>query len=54
MAYIRTKKVKGFEYQYLVEGYRDKDGKVRQRTIKYLGAVDKSKADKPMVTTRRK
>ena len=51
MAYIRTKKVKGKEYQYLVEGYRDKDGKVKQRTLKYLGAVDKSKADKPMVTT---
>ena len=51
MAYIRTKKVKGKEYQYLVEGYRDKDGKVKQRTIKYLGAVDRSKADKPMVAT---
>ena len=51
MAYIRTKKVKGKKYQYLVEGYRDKDGKVKQRTIKYLGAVDKSKANKPMVTT---
>ena len=45
MAYIRTKKVKGKEYQYLVEGYRDKDGKVKQRTLKYLGAVDKSKAE---------
>ncbi len=51
MAYIRTKKVKGKEYQYLVEGYRDKDGKVKQRTIKYLGAVNKSKANKSMVTT---
>ena len=50
MAYIRTKKVKGKTYQYLVEGYRDKDGKVKQRTIKYLGAVDKNKAGKPMVT----
>ncbi len=49
MAYIRTKKVKGKEYQYLVEGYRDKDGKVKQRTIKYLGAVDKD--SKTMVTT---
>ena len=48
MAYIRTKKVKGKEYKYLVEGYRDKDGKVKQRTIKYLGAVEKE--DKPMVT----
>ncbi len=49
MAYIRTKKVKGKEYQYLVEGYRDKDGKVKQRTIKYLGAVNKG--SKTMVTT---
>ena len=50
MAYIRTKKVKGKEYQYLVEGYRDKNGKVKQRTIKYLGAV-KDK-DEAMVTTQ--
>ena len=49
MAYVRIKKVKGKEYKYLVEGYRDKDGKVKQRTIKYLGAVEKE--DKPMVTT---
>lgn len=51
MAYIRTKKVKGKEYQYLVEGYRDAQGKVKQRTIKYLGAVDQSKAEKQMVST---
>ncbi len=51
MAFVRTKKLKGKEYRYLVESYRDANGKVRQRTIKYLGAVDKSKADKPMVTT---
>lgn len=51
MAYIRTKKVKGKKYQYLVEGYRDNDGLVKQRTIKYLGAVDRSGADKSMVTT---
>lgn len=51
MAYIRTKKVKGKKYQYLVEGYRDKNGKVKQRTIKYLGAVDQNKTDKSMVTT---
>lgn len=51
MAYIRTKKVKGKEYQYLVEGYRDKDGKVRQRTIEYLGAVSPSNRGRKMVTT---
>lgn len=51
MAYIRTKKVKGKKYQYLVEGYRDKDGKVKQRTIKYLGAVSPSNGGQEMVTT---
>jgi Uma2 family endonuclease len=53
MAYVRTKKVKGREYKYLVEGYRDKNGKVRQRTLKYLGAVEpiKSDGDSKMVTT---
>lgn len=49
MSYIRTKKVKGKEYQYLVEGYRDSDGKVKQRIIEYLGAVNKG--NKAMVTT---
>ena len=51
MAYIRTKKLKGKEYQYLVEGYRDKDGKVKQRTIKYLGAVSPTDRGNEMVTT---
>ncbi len=51
MAYIRTKKVKGKEYQYLVEGYRDKDGKVRQRIIKYLGAVNQGDTGQKMVAT---
>jgi Uma2 family endonuclease len=51
MAYIRTKKVKGKEYQYLVEGYRDLDGKVRQRTIKYLDAVSPSNGGQFMVAT---
>jgi Uma2 family endonuclease len=43
--------VKGKEYQYLVEGYRDKDGKVKQRTIKYLGAVSSKLGGNEMVTT---
>lgn len=37
MAYVRKKRINGSEYYYLVEGYRDEDGKVRQRVIKYLG-----------------
>lgn len=36
MAYVRRKRVKGHEYYYLVESYR-RDGKVRTRTLKYLG-----------------
>ena len=48
MAFVRTKKIKGKEYRYLVESYRDRStGKVRQRTLKYLGAVE----DESMVTT---
>ena len=40
MAYIRTKKVKGKNYYYIVEGKRDKEGKVKQKVIKYLGNTD--------------
>jgi len=38
MPYIRTKYIKGNSYRYLVEGYRE-GGKVKQRTLKYLGAA---------------
>jgi Uma2 family endonuclease len=63
MAFIRTKTVKGRQYEYLVESYRDEHGKVKQKTLKYLGAVKKAMArfekedlsskktpSKPMVT----
>ena len=36
MAFIRTKKINGISYYYLVENKRI-DGKVRQKVIKYLG-----------------
>jgi len=36
MTFIRTKKVKGHTYYYLVESYRE-GGKVKQRVIRYLG-----------------
>jgi hypothetical protein len=36
MAYVRRKRLKGHDYYYLVESYR-KNGKVRTRTLKYLG-----------------
>lgn len=37
MVYIRSKKVKGKTYYYLVEGKIDKRGKVKQKVILYLG-----------------
>ena len=40
MAYIRTKKIKGKNYYYVVEGKRDDEGKVKQKVIKYLGTVE--------------
>jgi len=40
MVYIRTKKIKGRNYYYAVEGNRDKDGKVKQKVIKYLGTAE--------------
>jgi len=36
VAYVRKKRLKGNDYYYLVESYR-RDGKVKTRTIKYLG-----------------
>lgn len=41
MAYVRTKKIKGHTYHYLVEGKRE-GKKVRQRVIAYLGAGEPS------------
>ena len=37
MVYIRSKKVKGKIYYYIVEGKIDKRGKVKQKVIMYLG-----------------
>jgi hypothetical protein len=39
MAYIRLKKVKGNIYYYLVEGKLNKQGKVKQKVLLYLGNV---------------
>ena len=40
MAYIRSKKIKGKTYYYIVEGKLDKRGKVKQRVLMYLGNID--------------
>lgn len=37
MVYIRSKKIKGKIYYYVVEGKLDKKGKVKQKVIMYLG-----------------
>jgi len=39
MVYVRSKKIKGQTYYYVVEGNLVK-GKVKQRVLKYLGNVN--------------
>ena len=39
MTYIRTKKIKGNTYYYIVEGKLNKNGKVKQKVILYLGNI---------------
>jgi hypothetical protein len=39
MVYIRNKKIKGNTYYYVVEGKLDKNGKVKQKVILYLGNI---------------
>ena len=41
MAYIRSKKIKGKIYYYVVEGKLDKRGKVKQKVLIYLGNIDR-------------
>ena len=43
MAYIKNKKFKGRIYYYLAESYRE-GGKVKTRTLKYLGTDPPDKA----------
>ena len=40
MAYIRSKKVKGHTYYYIVEGKLTAEGKVKQTVLLYLGNVE--------------
>lgn len=46
MAFIREKIINGYSYRYLVDGYRE-GGKVRHRTLKYLGAAPRLAQDAP-------
>lgn len=46
MAYIRTKKIKGKKYAYLVESRWDSEKKTsKQKVLEYLGSVDKLTID---------
>jgi hypothetical protein len=38
VAYVRRKRLKGHDYYYLVESYRQA-GKVKTRTLQYLGTT---------------
>ncbi len=40
MSFTKKIKKKGKVYAIEVEGYRDKDGKVKHRYLRYLGTVD--------------
>ena len=40
MVYIRSKKIKGKTYYYVVEGKIDKRGKVKQKVLLYLGNIE--------------
>lgn len=39
MVFLRTKKVKGRNYYYIVEAFRDA-GKIKQRVLMYIGTVE--------------
>ena len=39
MVFLRTKKVKGRNYYYIVEAFRDA-GKIKQKVLLYIGTVE--------------
>jgi len=43
MTHIERKKIKGRYYLYIYQSYRDKNGRVKKKMIKYLGPESKSK-----------
>jgi hypothetical protein len=47
MSFIREKNIKGQSYRYLMEGYRE-EGRVKHRTLKYLGAAPRLPKDAPI------
>ncbi len=53
VAYVRKKRIKGHDYYYLVESYRQ-NGKVRTRTLKYLGTSPEVPAEYRHLIGRRR
>jgi AcrR family transcriptional regulator len=49
MAYEVTKRIKGHDYRYAVEAYRDPETKRRKARWQYLGAIDDGKVRQPVV-----
>ncbi len=47
MSFIKKIKKKGKTYAIEVEGYRDKDGKVKHKYLRYLGTLDENGKVKP-------
>jgi len=52
MAFVRTKKIKGGTYYYLVESIRE-GKRVRQKVIKYLGTKAPTKEEIEAVRRKR-
>lgn len=52
MSFIREKRFGNRVYRYLVESYRDREGRIKQRVIKYLGRVVETKEGKKLVKAR--
>jgi hypothetical protein len=44
VAFIRRKKMRGYEYHQVVRNYRDEDGKHRQEVLDHLGVHDSIEA----------
>ena len=39
MVFLRTKKIKGKNYYYIVQAFREK-GKIKQKVLMYVGTVE--------------
>lgn len=53
MAYEVTKRIKGHDYRYVVESYRDPQTKRRKTKWTYVGALDGDGVRTPVVRTRK-